>query len=250
MIIQEQTFVAIYQRFKASDPSARDEIVPLFEPIVNSAVRKFVGRGRRNYPMDDFIQEGWSAVFLALSTYDIERFPTLVRSYFYNAVIVRLQTVNYQTHMVKFPRPLERFMRDVNLGKVNWALSDEVLQTYYPLINLDDIRALRLQQDTSVFDVVLTGGDLLDGRALRSARQAGKCFGDGSGETLLPEERTINRMVARDVLFWFLSQLTEREYQIFVLRFVDEKSKTAIAKELGCSVATVDRIEKSLLSKR
>ena len=131
-------------------------------------------------------------------------------------------------------------MRDVNIGKVDWALSDNELKHFYPAVPIEDIRSLRRQGDTAVFDVVLADSQVLDIHVLRSAVTASRAV----------EERSVNRIVAQDLLFWFLGQLTEREYQVFVLRFVDEKSKTASAKELGCSVATVDRIEKSLLSKR
>ena len=245
MVTKQHDFVSLYSRFKAGDFSAKEEFVPLLEPIVTSAVRKFVGRGRSNYPIEDFIQEGWDAVYLALGAYDIGRYPTLVRSYFYNAVITRLVAVNHQTYMLTFPRALKRFMRDINLGKVDWGLSDEALHDCYPLVNIDDINALRRQDGTDVFDVALISEDMIDGRTMRNTAQPQFSRVDISPT----EERSVNRMDAQDALFWFLSQLTEREYQVFVHRFVDEKSKTAVAKELGCSVATVARLEKSLLSK-
>lgn len=246
MVTKQHDFVSLYSRLKAGDFSAREEFVPLLEPIVNSAVRKFVGRGRSNYPMEDFIQEGWDAVYVALGAYDIVRYPTLVRSYFYNAVITRLVSVNHQTYMLTFPRALKRFIRDINLGKIDWGLSDEALHECYPLVNIDDINSLRGQDGTDIFDVALISEDMLGGRTMGSTAQPYFDRADISPT----EERLVNRMDAQDALFWFLSRLTEREYQVFVLRFVDEKSKTVIAKELGCSVATVDRLEKSMLSKR
>ena len=246
----QQEFAGLYARFKAGDSSAFEQFVPLLEPIVKSAVRKFLGRGRSNYPIEDFIQEGWDAVFIALCTYDVERYPTLVRSYFYNAIIARLVSVNNQIYMVTLPRALKRFMRDVNLGRVDWSLSDEALHVSYPLVNIDDITALRRQEDAGVYDVVLMEGDLLDSHGLPSAVRTTGHSRIERADISPTEERLVDRMAAQDVLFWFLGRLTEREYQVFVLRFVDEKSKTAIAKELGCSVATIDRIEKSILNKR
>ena len=78
MISQQEDFASLYARYQAGDSAANREFVPLLEPIVISAVRKFVGQGRHNYPIEDFIQEGWDAVFLALQTYDIVQYPTLI----------------------------------------------------------------------------------------------------------------------------------------------------------------------------
>lgn len=242
MVTEQRDFVSLLEDVRAGDTGAFNHLVPVLEPIVKKAVRRFVGKGRENYPIDDFMQEGWDAACRALYNYDAERYPVLVHSYFYNAVISRLISVNNGTYMLTLPRALKRFLRDVAGGKVDWSLSDDELQASYPMLDVCDIGDVR-NRNTEFFDVMLATDVDLYSQFDSNNRQVQERFSPIEG-------KVVDHIVARDVLCGLLAQLTEREYRVFVLRFVNERPRTVVAQELGCSVVTIANIEKSILRKR
>lgn len=242
MATKQRDFLSLLADVKAGETGAFNQLVPILEPIVTMAVKRFVGKGRSNYPLEDFMQEGWDAACRALYSYDAERYPVLVRSYFRNAVISRLITVNNSTYMLTLPRALKRFLRDVTLGKVDWSLSDDELHASYPMLEVGDIADVR-NRNTEFFDVILATKLFLDS------------LGDNTSHSVMERVSPIEAQVddqttAQGLLYGLLGQLTEEEYQVFGLRFVQEQPRTSAAQELGCSVVKIAQIEKSILSKR
>lgn len=230
-------FSRLIQKLQSGDQEAFTQLMPMLRPIVRGAVNHFVGAGRAAAPREDFMQEAWVAVYRALFNYDTERYPVLVRSYFRRAVISRLDSVNNATYMVGLPRPLKRFLRDAAIGNIDWTYSDTELQSIYPMVAISDIAKVRVR-GTQVFDVALACDDYVH-----------PSIHPGGGMRDV-EDEVINRLETAAMCRALASSLTSFEYRVFVLRFVEDRTRTEAARELGCSVSGVAETEKAIIRKR
>jgi hypothetical protein len=171
----------------------------------------------------------------ALFSYDTQKYPLLVRPYFYQAAMSRLSSVNDATYMVGMPRALKRFLRDAANGIVDWEFTDAELQSSYPLVEIGDIAETR-RHGPRHFDVLLSGEHADEARDLHAHR--------GGGQSL--EDAAISRLEAQALLADLIPQLSDFECRVFVLRFVAERTRTETARLLGCSIAGLLWIEKSI----
>lgn len=238
METQEYEFVTIVEAVKAGDNTAFDQLVPILRPVVRSAVFRMFGGSWTGISQDDLTQEAWIACYQALFSYDTERYPTLVRSYFRSAIISRLISVIDDAYILGIPRPLKRFIKDVRCGVVEWELNDAGLKHLYPLVEVEDIKKTRCY-GAAMWNA--QGGGCIEFPTSQENHRR-------TGEAL--DETVATRLDAEALVITFMSQLDEVERDVFRLRFLEERSRAVVCRTLGWSVARMVQIEASILAKR
>lgn len=238
METEECEFVTLVEAVKAGDHKAFNQLIPMLKPVVGSAIRRLSGGGWTGISKDDVEQEAWIAVYRALFSYDTERYPTPVHSYFRGAIISRLISVIDETYVVRLRRPLKRFIQHARCGVVDWDLNDDELSILYPLVDVRDITRTR-HHGASVWNVLYGDDQYVFTQSQHHS---------GTHEPL--DESVANRLDAESLVAALISQLNELERDVFRLRFLEERSRAAVSRTLGWSVVRIAKIEASILAKR
>ena len=238
METEECEFVTLVEAVKAGDNTAFDQLMPILRPVVRSAVFRMFSGSWTGISQDDLTQEAWIACYRALFSYDTERYPTPVHSYFRSAIISRLISVIDDAYVLGIPRPLKRFIKDVRCGGVDWELNDEELKVLYPLVDVGAIARTR-RYGAGMWNAH-NGGYI----EFSTSQEPHGC----AVESL--DESVASRLDAEALVVALVSQLDEVERDVFRLRFLDERSRVAASRTLGCSVVRIAKIEASILAKR
>lgn len=240
MKTRQRDFVSLVREVQSGNKEAFHELIPTLQPVVNSIVNHVSsGRSWLGLSREDLIQEAWIAVYQALRTYDTITYPEPVHTFFRNAIKSRLITVGDRAYGVTMRRQLKRFLHDVRSGKVDWNLKDEELAQSYPSVSTTDVAHARFYGYSS-WDVMACDG--LDyGDTVRASVTA-------SADVVA--DVVAERLDAIAILESFVKQLNEIEKKVLVLRFVQNKSRAAVSRELKYSVVKIQKIENEIGVKR
>ena len=69
-VAADPDFTRLLEAHRAGDPSARDQIVDRYMPLVRSVASRYSGRGE---PLEDLVQVGAIGLVLAIERFDLER---------------------------------------------------------------------------------------------------------------------------------------------------------------------------------
>lgn len=233
-VISEKEKLDLMRRAKEGDAAARDRMIASNLRLVLSVVQKFANRGENP---DDLFQVGCIGLIKAIDHFD----PTLE---------VRFST--YGVPMII--GEIRRYLRDNNAVRVSRSIRD---LAYHSMQAREELQkqngrepklseiAARVGQSpenvamalesavtpTSLYEPVYSDGE--DSFALLDQLR------DATGE-----ESWISDMMFRDTV----RALTPRERRIIALRYLNGKTQTQVAKEIGISQAQVSRLEKAALN--
>ena len=243
MQTRQRTFAELVQDLQSGDAHAFRALMPLLTPTVNAVVRRFWGSGRPGLSRDDLQQEAWTAVYQALGKYDTERFPELTHSFFRGAIISRLMTLDQLSPILGMKRPLRRFLGDVLSGRVDWTLTDTEVAEWYPGVLSEDVAWARYsgmeRWDISSVDFLDTAN--LDDRSHN---------GWPSGSIVESAENEVDeRLDALGLLNRIVAELSDFERDVFILRFIEERSRTETSIKLGQSMCVLSRVEREILAR-
>ncbi len=232
--LSEKETVALLERAKSGDESAREEFIVANMRLVLSIIKRF---WTKNKSSDDVFQAGCIGLIKAIDNFDL-------------SVGVKFST--YAVPMII--GEIKRLLRDGNSMRISRSIRDtayQVLKTRGELEKEDkdaSLESVAVHMNVALSEVVYALDAISDtvslydpvynknGDELLLVDQIGdqKCTDESWTEKVAIE----NAMVS----------LADREKKIIYLRYYEGKTQTEISEEIGISQAQVSRLEKNALS--
>lgn len=234
-VLTEKEKIELFKRMKNGEKAAREQLINGNLKLVLSVIQRFSGRGET---MDDLFQVGCIGLIKSIDNFNID---------------LNFKFSTYAVSMII--GEVRRFLRDNNPIRVSRSLRDtaykamqtkEVLQNRFnrePTIDEiakhmqikkeDVVIALEAIVDPiSIYEPVYSEG----GDTIYVCDQIGDRNSDASWVNVLNLKQQ-------------LKALPDREKQIIHMRFIQGKTQTEVAEEIGISQAQVSRLEKYALKR-
>lgn len=234
-VLSEQEKRQLLTRARAGDQSARQSMIEGNLRLVLSVVQRFAQRGEN---LDDLFQVGCIGLIKAIDNFD----PS--------------HEVMFSTYGVPMiSGEVKRFLRDNNAVRVSRSMRDtayRAMQAKERITNekgrepniTEIAEALGLPPE----DVVIALESIVEPVSLYEP-----VFSDG-GDTIYIMDQIKGGTTDGDWLEEIaikeaIHELSPREKKILSMRFIDGKTQTEVAEEIGISQAQVSRLEKGAMSK-
>lgn len=234
-VLKEAEKIELLKKMHDGDRSAREKLINGNLRLVLSVIQRFQNRGE--HP-DDLFQVGVIGLMKAIDNFDIS------------------QNVRFSTYAVPMIiGEVRRYLRDNNALRVSRSMRDtayhamqakEKLQTE---LNRDPtMEEIAKELDRPVCDVVIALEAIVEPVSLYEP-----VYADG-GEPIYVMDQVGSPETDRDwldeiVMKETIKALSPREKKILSLRFMQGKTQTEVADEIGISQAQVSRLEKGALKR-
>ena len=234
-VLKEAEKIELLKKMHDGDRSAREKLINGNLRLVLSVIQRFQNRGE--HP-DDLFQVGVIGLMKAIDNFDIS------------------QNVRFSTYAVPMIiGEVRRYLRDNNALRVSRSMRDtayhamqakEKLQTE---LNRDPtMEEIAKELDRPVCDVVIALEAIVEPVSLYEP-----VYADG-GEPIYVMDQVGSPETDRDwldeiVMKETIKSLSPREKKILSLRFMQGKTQTEVADEIGISQAQVSRLEKGALKR-
>ena len=234
-VLKEAEKIELLKKMHDGDRSAREKLINGNLRLVLSVIHRFQNRGE--HP-DDLFQVGVIGLMKAIDNFDIS------------------QNVRFSTYAVPMIiGEVRRYLRDNNALRVSRSMRDtayhamqakEKLQTK---LNRDPtMEEIAKELDRPVCDVVIALEAIVEPVSLYEP-----VYADG-GEPIYVMDQVGSPETDRDwldeiVMKETIKALSPREKKILSLRFMQGKTQTEVADEIGISQAQVSRLEKGALKR-
>ena len=225
----------LLDRSHHGDKDARDKLICGNLRLVLSVIQRFTSRGENP---DDLFQVGCIGLIKAIDNFD----PS--------------HEVMFSTYGVPMiSGEVKRFLRDNNAVRVSRSMRDtayRAMQIKEQLTNENgkepNITEIAKRMELPPEDVVIALESIVEPVSLYEP-----VFSDG-GDTIYIMDQVKGGTTDGDWLEEIamreaLRDLTERERKILSMRFIDGKTQTEVAGEIGISQAQVSRLEKGAMSR-
>lgn len=234
-MLSDDELSELLDQVKKGDAKAKADIVEKNINLVRSVVHRL---NQRNYEWDDLFQIGCIGLLKAVERFD-KNFHVKFSTYAVPMIIGEIK----------------RFMRDDNVVKVSRTLKTTAYQIYkvqeklqYVLGREPTISEISHELDFSPQEIAA---------ALESVQPLVSLYepyaNDAESQVLLvdkiKQENHEKREIERLALEQELKCLSEKERQILIMRFYQDKTQSEIASIVGLSQVQVSRIEKKALYK-
>lgn len=225
----------LLDRSHHGDKDARDKLICGNLRLVLSVIQRFTSRGENP---DDLFQVGCIGLIKAIDNFD----PS--------------HEVMFSTYGVPMiSGEVKRFLRDNNAVRVSRSMRDtayRAMQIKEQLTNENgkepNITEIAKRMELPPEDVVIALESIVEPVSLYEP-----VFSDG-GDTIYIMDQVKGGMTDGDWLEEIamreaIRDLTDRERKILSMRFIDGKTQTEVAGEIGISQAQVSRLEKGAMSR-
>lgn len=223
----------LIERSHHGDKEAREILVQENTGLVWSIVRRYMGRGTDS---EDLFQIGIMGLIKAIDKFDL--------SY----------QVKFSTYAVPMIAGKPRFLRDDGIVKVSRTLKENSWKIRResdlfrqrkgrePTVNeLQECTGMTPEEIVQAMDFSVEV-DSID----RTVRQS-----DGSEISLLDrlqvENTRTEELLNRVMLEQLLAELPEKERRLIIMRYLQDRSQTEVARMMGVSQVQVSRLEKKIL---
>lgn len=229
----EQTFELIRQS-QAGDKAAKEQLLMMHSGLIWNVVRRFMGRG---YETEDLYQIGAIGLIRAIDKFDFE------------------YDVKFSTYAVPLiSGEIKRFLRDDGIIKVSRALKenqwkikramDELRSATGKDATVDELAKL-LEMDAE--EIMFSMEAVVEIESMEQSLYAK----DGK-EVFLKDRLAAERDEQEELMnHLFLQQLLdaldERDRNLIMLRYYENKTQNQVAELLGISQVQVSRLEKKIL---
>lgn len=234
-VLKESEKMELLKQMHAGDKTARDKLVNGNLRLVLSVIQRFVNRGEN---LDDLFQVGTIGLMKAIDNFDIS------------------QNVRFSTYAVPMIiGEVRRYLRDNNALRVSRSMRD----TAYHAMQVKEQLQAKLNRDPTmeeiaealkipVSEVVVALEAIVEPVSLYEP-----VYSDG-GDTIYVMDQVGSTDSDSDWLDEItiketIRNLSPREKKILALRFMDGKTQTEVASEIGISQAQVSRLEKGATRK-
>ena len=234
-VLKNDDMVALLQRLRQGDESAREELICGNLRLVLAVIQRFSGRGEN---VDDLFQVGCIGLMKAIDNFDIS------------------QNVRFSTYGVPMIMgEIRRYLRDNSTIRVSRSLRDtayRVLQAREALM-AEDQREPTVEQIAQYLglpreEVVVAMDAVVDPISLYEPLydQAGDtvCVMDQVKDTANTDEHWLDRLSLKEAI----GKLDPRQRKILAMRFYQGKTQMETAAEIGISQAQVSRLEKGAIA--
>lgn len=225
----------LLDRSHHGDKDARDKLICGNLRLVLSVIQRFTSRGENP---DDLFQVGYIGLIKAIDNFD----PS--------------HEVMFSTYGVPMiSGEVKRFLRDNNAVRVSRSMRDtayRAMQIKEQLTNENgkepNITEIAKRMELPPEDVVIALESIVEPVSLYEP-----VFSDG-GDTIYIMDQVKGGTTDGDWLEEIamreaIRDLTDRERKILSMRFIDGKTQTEVAGEIGISQAQVSRLEKGAMSR-
>ncbi|MCI9139341.1 MAG: RNA polymerase sporulation sigma factor SigF [Lachnospiraceae bacterium] len=226
--------IVLLERSHKGDKEAREELVEKNLGLVHHIVRRFAGRG---YDMEDLFQIGSIGLLKAIDKFDLQ------------------YDVKFSTYAVPMiAGEIKRFLRDDGMIKMSRSLKETAMKARVAQEKLSHEKGREATLEEISKEIGMEMSDVvmaLDANVEVESLYKTIYQGDGGDIYLmdkLKEERDGNEGVMnRMVIEGLLKNLDEKEREIIILRYFQDKTQSEIALALGISQVQVSRLEKRIL---
>lgn len=218
------------------DKNAAEIIIEKNSGLIWTVVRKFMNRG---YDTDDLFQIGAIGLLKCIKKFNTDF------------------DVKFSTYAIPMIMgEIKRFIRDDGMIKVSRTLKEIAVKAKYMKDTLTKekneeptVSEIAVALDVSVDDLILA----LDADKEVESLYSTVYQNDGKSMYLIDKielksdknETIVDNIVLKDIIY----SLEEREREIIILRYFEDKTQSQVAKIIGVSQVQVSRIEKKVLSK-
>lgn len=222
------------RRAHQGDKEARDALVTENMGLIWSIVRRFSGRG---YEPEDLFQIGSIGLIKAIDHFDLGK-EVKLSTYAVPMITGEIRRFLRDDGMIKVSRPLKELSIKAKTAreKLQYTLGRE------PTIEevAGEIGASREEVAASI-----EAGAEVESiyRPINREDEGNGCLMEQIPVEDLEGERLLDRMVLAELI----RSLNETERRIIIGRYFENKTQTAIAKELDISQVQVSRLEKKIL---
>lgn len=222
------------RRAHQGDKEARDALVTENMGLIWSIVRRFSGRG---YEPEDLFQIGSIGLIKAIDHFDLGK-EVKLSTYAVPMITGEIRRFLRDDGMIKVSRPLKELSMKAKTAreKLQYTLGRE------PTIEevAGEIGASREEVAASI-----EAGAEVESiyRPINREDEGNGCLMEQIPVEDLEGERLLDRMVLAELI----RSLNETERRIIIGRYFENKTQTAIAKELAISQVQVSRLEKKIL---
>ena len=234
-VLSESEKMRLLKLSREGDKKAREELVNGNLRLVLSVIQRFTSRGENP---DDLFQVGCIGLIKAIDNFD----PS--------------HEVMFSTYGVPMiSGEVKRFLRDNNAVRVSRSMRDtayRAMQIKEQLTNENgkepNITEIAKRMELPPEDVVIALESIVEPVSLYEP-----VFSDG-GDTIYIMDQVKGGTTDGDWLEEIamreaIRDLTDRERKILSMRFIDGKTQTEVAGEIGISQAQVSRLEKGAMSR-
>ncbi|NMA86664.1 MAG: RNA polymerase sporulation sigma factor SigF [Tissierellia bacterium] len=233
LLSHEETLELIFMA-QNGDRNAKEKLVKHNMGLVKSVLRGFLNRG---YDMEDLFQIGSIGLLKAIDKFD-------------SSFDVKFST--YAVPMIA--GEIKRFLRDDGMVKVSRSLKQVASRAKYAQENLSKILGREPTIQEIADELQIDREEIV--MALESSYQPDYLHDVVHQEDSNPlqlidkisldedqEEEIVDNLVLKEIL----SHLKERDRQIIILRYFQDKTQVEVASLLGISQVQVSRIEKRII---
>ena len=234
-VLKESEKMELLRKMHAGDESARDRLVNGNLRLVLSVIQRFSNRGENP---DDLFQVGVIGLMKAIDNFDIS------------------QNVRFSTYAVPMIiGEVRRYLRDNNALRVSRSMRD----TAYHAMQVKERLQNKLNRDPTVQEIAeemqLPASEIVIAleAIVEPVSLYEPVYSDG-GDTIYVMDQVGSSDSDRDwldeiVMKETIQGLSAREKKILYLRFMQGKTQTEVASEIGISQAQVSRLEKGAVKK-
>lgn len=234
-VLKNDEMVALLQRLRNGDESAREALICGNLRLVLSVIQRFAGRGEN---VDDLFQVGCIGLMKAIDNFDVS------------------QGVRFSTYGVPMiAGEIRRYLRDNSAIRVSRSVRDtayRVLQAREALMAQDQrepsVEQIAQYLDLPREDVVIAMDAVVDPISLYEPLydQAGDtvCVMDQVKDTANTTDHWLDHLTLKEAI----GKLDPRQRRILAMRFYQGKTQMETAAEIGISQAQVSRLEKGAIA--
>lgn len=234
-VLPEQETIRLIKEAQSGNESSRKKVISGNLRLVLSAIQRFSSRGENP---DDLFQVGCIGLIKGIDNFDCSM-DVKPSTYLFPMIVGEIR----------------RFLRDNNSVRVSRSMRDTAYRAMQAkelltakLLREPSVEEIAKEMDASVTEVVLALEAIVEPVSIYEP-----VYSDG-GDTIYICDQIGNNSDDKDwtdeiVLRSAIEALSNREKRILTLRFMNGKTQTEVAEEIGISQAQVSRIEKNAMKK-
>lgn len=233
-VLKEKEKMELLRKIREGDTNARNELINGNLRLVLSVIQRFTNRGEN---LDDLFQVGCIGLIKAIDNFDVT------------------QNVRFSTYAVPMIiGEIRRYLRDNNSVRVSRSLRDtayHAMQIKECLTNENQkeptVEEIAKEMNIKKEEVVMALEAIVEPVSLYEP-----LYNDG-GDTIyvmdqVGDSNSDDNWIDEIVFKQSIEKLSDREKKILSMRFMQGKTQTEVAKEIGISQAQVSRLEKSAIN--
>lgn len=229
----EQTFELIRQS-QAGDKGAKEQLIMLHSGLIWNVVRRFMGRG---YETEDLYQIGAIGLIRAIDKFDFE-YDVKFSTYAVPLISGEIKRFLRDDGMIKVSRTLKE-----NQWKIKRAM-DEFRSAFGRDAAVEELaKILEMEPEEIMFSMEAVV-EIESMEQSLYAKDGKEIF---LKDRLAAEKNEQEELMDHLFLQQLLEGLEERDRQLIMLRYYENKTQTQVAELLGISQVQVSRLEKKIL---